>query len=1816
MFKSACFAIFCLAILICAQSCSGTKDGNQLSVEEVGRYLTAIVPDVIQPDDPVRFRFVVPGDTTKTEKLLSFSPDVDGTYEWEDAYTLKFSPEKNWTPGKEYKAIVVLSEIYKDVDPKLKRISFPFVVQAARLTVMFEPLHPEFMGDDPTYTLRGVVQSSVTIDSATASTILSCDNANLKWLPGNGQKYFEFVLTDLKPGEVVNFKWDGRSIGADESGKRIISAPPLDPLSVMDVKSAVDGEKKVSIYFSYKLNPQQDLTGLISLNGSREGFTWQRNGHVLDIYPSDEFKGDITIQLDATISSSFGKPLSDPVDLEVSLDDELPRLRLVGSGVITPGQTEFLVPFEAMNLKSVKVEVVRLFENNILPFLQNNNLQEPEGMDMLSHVIFSKQIDLSGIRNDDNRFTWVKYGLDIAPLVKLAPGSLYQVRIGFGGEDTYLDCYNDHEYTKPRAAYGEMASFWKYAYGYDDFDWEQYEDPCFPAYYNPSRFISRNVLASDIGMIAKQNETGEVWVYTSSILSAKPISNVSIEVIDRVHQTMTTIKTDGSGYAKAKVPRNAAFLIASHGDQKGYLKLSDGLSLSLSEFDAGGTSYQDGLRGFLFGERDVWRPGDSVFLQFILWDPESRIDARHPVQLTVTNPLGQKRIQQSSTHSIGGIYSLSFATNPGDITGNYIAKVRVGDATFTKSLKIETIKPNRLKIELPVPEQIQASQNTKLSMESDWLYGAPAANLKTVVEAQFSSQPFRPKGFSDFEFDDPTRKTPNTVFTVYEGTLNAEGKANFEVPDLSTYLPGGQMKMALKTRVFEQGGDFSTDQTSTIFHPYATYAGVSVGNNRWGYPELLLNKKNNVRIATVDPTGKASGRRKVTIGLYSARWSWWWDQTSEEITQFNSKLHLGAYETDTLVTGADGMVTYPITPARYGAYLIRVCDDASGHCAGSFYYAGSWGDPTQPNDAANRLSFGADKTEYNVGENVKLKIPSSAGSKLLLTIEKNNQVVSSKWYDATGDQTELSFASTADMMPNVYASVTLIQPHLNRSNDMPLRMYGTVPITVKDLKTELHPVIDMNKELEPGKKFSITVSEEDKKAMAYTIAIVDEGLLGLTRYQTPDPWAHFHNKEALSVQTYDMYDLVAGGYGATLERLLSIGGDDGVKIGDVPEAQRFKPVVLYKGPLYLEPGQKQTHDFQMPAYVGAVRVMVIASNRNQWGSSDKSVLVKSDLMVQPTLPRVVSPGETINVPVHVINTSAAIKNASVSITTNELGKVIGASTKSIAFDAPGDKMTSFALEIPKRLGKLKVKVSAGSGSVRAEQEIELDVRLPMPPKTVVQTQVLSGGQNWSSPIVPPGIEGTNSYSVEVSLFPSVNLEDRMGYLVRYPYGCLEQTTSAVFPQLYLADLVSLSDKEQKEIRENVTAGIKAMQHFLLPSGGFTYWPGESRADPWLNSYAGHVLIEASRKGYPVDKEMLNKWRTLQKADAQTYRANSYMRNDLIQAYRLYTLALDGQPLWSAMNRMKAQKQIETSAGWMLAAAYAIAKRQDVAEEILKTLPTKMITYAESWGTYGSDLRDEAILLQAYIAMNKNAEALTLAKAISTKLGSGNWYNTQALGWSLASMGQMATLYSGKEIYASLQVNGKTEEIKTTKSIATRQINEGAKDLVLKNNSSEALFVTLTSTGRPIAFDKTATQSNMNMTVRYLDLNGKPMQVSKLSQGTDFVAQVEVKYDGKMGNPVENMALSYFFPSGWEITNERLDAFSSRFTNGQVRYTNYRDDKVYVFFNMHSGTWVYNFYLTAAYTGKYLLPDVVCESMYLHNVRSRVPGQWVEVIASK
>lgn len=1778
--------------------------------------------------------------------ILDFSPNIKGKVFWIDPQTIEFRPDEPLKPDQKYEATLNLSTI-TTTEKGLEEFNFDFKVIKPGMNLVHNGLVSQNNTSLTYMKLSGAINTSDDEEQQKIEQSLAIDfdqKLKIKWTHEPQKHRSVFVIDSIKKINKATdlfLKWNGEEINAaEDKGEEKIVVPAKTIFKVLDIKAIQGAEDYALIQCSNPVNVAQDLNGLISL-GDLQDLRFTIDASQIKVYAPDELQGNYAVNVNAAIIDIEDQKLEANKAANIVFEDKLPSVTISGSGTILPNSGKLVLPFEAVNLKAVDVTVIKIYENNIPQFFQVNNYKEGNELRRVAKPVVQKTIRL----NEDksvNLHKKTRFTLDLDKLIRTEPGAMYRVTIGFRKEYNVYECtdiaasgnnensYYEDEYDNYGEKIDEDDEFWNAYQNYypNNYRWSDRDNPCTPSYYTNERWASRNLLASNIGLVAKRGNDNSMLIVATDLLTAKPLSGVSLELQDYQRQILTTVKTDGDGLAIFDLKRKPFLLVAKNGRERGYLKLDDGNSLPLSRFDVGGDVVQNGVKGFLYGERGVWRPGDSVFVSFILEDKQKKLPANYPVTFEFFNPKGQLAKRTVINQALNGFYTFKTATESIAPTGNWLVKAKVGGASFSKTIKIETIMPNRLKINFDLGGKTYLGNGTSsaTTLSAKWLFGTPAQNLKAKVDVNLNSTETKFKGFDGFSFDNPTVNFESQIKTIFEGTLNAAGNATINTNLSENGAAPGVLRANFSTKVFEPGGNFSIDNFSIPYHVYNNYLGIKTpaGDKLSGM--LLTDRDHKVEIVNVNRDGRLLGGSKtVTVELYKVQWRWWWEQDNQQ-----SYANFTQNEYNKLITkqsvnlsNGKGSYTLRINEPNWGRYLILVRDENGGHTTGKSVYVDwpGWAQREQGSNPteASMLSFTANKTKFNVGEDITLTIPTGENGKALVSIENGSRVLKTYWVDTKKGQTQFSFKAEKNMAPNVFANITLLQPHAQTLNDLPIRMYGAIPLTIEDPETILKPVIKMAATLKPEVESAINIAEAKGKAMTYTIALVDEGLLDLTRFKTPDPHAVFYAREGLGVKTWDLFDQVLGAWGGNLERILSIGGDGSVNRNLNPaKANRFKPVVKFMGPFYLAKGENKTHRFTLPQYIGSVRAMVIAGQDGAYGAAEKAVEVKKPLMVLATLPRVIGPGESFTLPVNIFATNNNLKNVSVQLQTSNL-IVQGAKVQQLNFKQAGEQMSYFQVTAPNNVGVAKVKIIAQSGNEKTVYDVEIDIRNPNPYVTNVVSATIQPKQSWNMKYAPIGMSGTNSGSIEVSSIPPINLNKRLSYLIQYPHGCVEQTTSSIFPQLMLDKLTPLTTQKKAEVERNIKTGLNKLKGFQTTDGGLSYWPGNATADEWGTNYAGHFLIEAQNAGYTLPAGMFDELIRYQKTKANNWVPNSenFYGGDISQAYRLYVLALAKKPEMAAMNRLRAFEYLSVAAKWRLAAAYQLAGQSAAASKLISGLEQSVKPYNQLSGTYGSDLRDEAMIMETLTLMGKKNQAAQLLNKVAARLGQNTWYSTQTTAYSLLAIAKFCGQNSSaNKLQYNYVLNGANGNTNSEQYLNTTTLTFKNNTASITNTGKNVLFVRLILQGQPLAGQNNFLPNNadvLDMSVAYKTLNGRNLDPTSLKQGTDFYAEVTVKNPGKMGF-YEQMALTQIFPSGWEIINTRLSDNEGALTSAPFTYRDVRDDRVFTYFNIRENeTLIYRVLLNASYIGKYYLSAVQCEAMYNNNISATQAGKWVQVV---
>ncbi|MFZ4058382.1 MAG: alpha-2-macroglobulin family protein [Ferruginibacter sp.] len=1844
-----------LFITVAASFFSCNQNQKWITVDPAfSKYVDAYTTGVVSKTTAIRIQLAANAGTTHAvgevlkESLFDISPSVKGKAVWVDARTIEFKPDTWLKPDQQYNVKFKLGKVtavpdkYSDFRFSLKTVNPSFKVTQDGLRST----------EKNKMQLSGQIETADVEVGASLEKLVSAlqdgKPLTLSWQHNDAAKLHVFTINNIARGtnaSKVQLKWDGSSEGFKTNGAYDITVPAQGDFTVLNVQAVNDAQQYASVQFSDPIAVGQDLTGLITISNQSD-LAYTINGSEVKVFGNGKLDGNYTVNVNAGIKNTWEDILYKGFAANIIFENNMPAVKIQGKGNILPNSGRLVLPFESINLNAVDISIIKVMENNVPQFLQENDLA---GNTELRRV--AKPIVQATLRLDDDKTLDLhkkqRFSIDIDKYLKTEQGAIYRVTIGFRpGYSIYQSVDTsatgnridaEEEETPDYESYGRSGldsddDFWNrydayYPYGYN---WERRDDPSSKSYYNKDRWATRNILASNIGLTAKRGADNSLMIAVTNILTTEPMGDVELELRDYQQTIIQKVSSNSDGFATLDLKRKPYLLIARKGNERGYLKLDDGSSLALSRFDVSGAEVKNGIKGFLFGERGVWRPGDSLYLNCIIEDKAHKLPEDHPIEFSLFTPQGQLYKQEVQRNATDGFYLFKTVTDAGAPTGNWLLKAKVGGAVFEKSIKIETVMPNRLKINIDFGKNplLGKGGGTEGKLNAKWLFGAPGKNLKAKIDIALNASTTTFTAFKDFVFDNPTSDYEAQNKTIFDGTLDADGNATIKPSFETEGVAPGKLSANMVIKVFEPGGAFSTDNMVVPYSPYLTYAGVKLPNGLPPFDYLQTGKNQTVQIVNVDQLGNlVSGTSEVEVQYYRIQWRWWWDDNGENLTNFTQNEYNKLIKKENIdLTNGKGQWQFNTGNSEWGRFLILVKDLKSGHITGKSFYVddGSWqsrgGDEDQT--AATMLSFTSSKEKYAVGEEIALSIPSSNTGRILVSLENGSRVIQSFWKSVTPGQTQVKFKATAEMSPNIYATVSLLQPHAQTINDLPIRMYGSIPILVEDKATILHPVLNMPASIRPEQQVSFTVSEQQGKAMTYSVAIVDEGLLDLTRFKTPDPHSAFYAREALGVKSFDLFDYVIGAWGGDLERILTIGGDANAGPVKQKSANRFKPVVKYLGPFQLKAGQRQTQTFTMPSYIGSVRAMVVAAHEGSYGFAEKAVPVKKPLMLLATMPRVLGPGETIRMPVTVFAMEPNVKNVTVSLQANPYLELVGSSTQQVTFAQTGEQLVYFDVKVKPAVGIAKVKLVANSGSEKASCEVEMDVRNPNPAITSVTEITLAPGQEWNTNALPIGLVASSTAMVEISSIPAMNLQKRLDYLIQYPHGCIEQTTSSVFPQLVLKQLTDLDDTRKAFIDRNIRVAMGKLQNFQRPDGGFSYWPGMNESDDWGSSYAGHFLLEATANGYQVSDFMLQQWKNYQRGKANNWMPSStnFYGGDLSQAYRLFTLALAKVPELGAMNRLKEFKYLSPEAKWRLAAAYSLAGQDNTAQSLIAGLPTTFDNRNTPGISFGSELRDQAMVLEALTIMNKRNLAAGLVPTIAARLSQESWYSTQTTAYALIAIAKYCGKNpSGAKILANTKIDGKANVIQS--NVYLRQVpialKNGGNNVVVTNKGNNTLYVRLITQGQPLAGDSLRVNNNpavLSVAVSYITANGNPIDIAKIQQGTDFVAKVVIRNPGKRGY-YSQMALTQIFPGGWEILNARMLGGEGAFKSSVSTYQDIRDDRVYTYYNLgENETATYYIQLNAAYLGRYFLPGTYSEAMYDNSITGGVNGRWVEVVA--
>ena len=1777
--------------------------GDYMTETQAQQWIAAYAPEVIDPDSHIRIEptdslkeFL--NDQTSLDDVFRFSPKIKGEAGFSECGRfVEFRPEEgSLKEEREYECRIDMAKL-SGVDT-LKEFSFSFRVarREAKMDDARLIIDPQ---DISKAIVAGKLVFSHPVDRsyAEARLLSTLKHKGKVKIDMTDDRILDFIVTDIiRTDEDYCLTLEYSFPASSAKLTHQVKVPGLSRFRLHECTNNEGSEPFINLSFTCPLDPDQDLDGLVTIDrGEVTGI--DRNGASARVFYDSKGAAKITVNVSEMVRSNDGRNLGEDVECEFKLDVIPPAVEVPMSGSILPDRNNLRLPFRAVNLAAVDVEVVKIYSDNVLHFLQNNELKETDDLRRSGRLIFKKTVRLDADKSLDLH-KWQNFSIDLDGLFNQERAAIYNIRLSFRKAYSLYDRDEAAEFELVEGVSDKDNQVWDKPYYYysrnaPDYDWERYswresDDPSKDTYYMLSyRMPEYNLLASNLGIIVKRADDQKVWTTVTDIMTAAPLEGVKVTAYNYQLREVGSAWTDSRGFADFKVSGKPFVITASDGNSTSYLKVKDGHEKSVSVFDVSGKASTNGVKGYIYGERGIWRPGDDIHLTMIVEDKQKTLPSNHPVTVELYTPDGMLYDRQTKTNGVNGFYTFCIKTTEDVETGRWGAKFLVGGSSFNHTVQIESIKPNRLKVNLDLPEVLMSNQSIKANVNANWLTGVIARGLKTSLEVTLydNDKPFR--DFGKYRFSNPLIKFEQNTYELESGKLDSLGNVSLDVVMPQPANAPGMLQANFLCRVEEAGGDESVTSKSVRYSPFSSYVGIELDE----YYETDTDLK--FPVVSVSPQGTLLSGRTVEWKIYKLDSQWWWEGTADRLRHYVQSQSAEIMASGETVT-KDGKAEIPfrIDYPQWGKYLVFARDSKSGHSTGGVILVDwpQWRGQSERSGSqgASILSFSLDKSKYEVGQTAQVYLPKSAGGRVLLSIENGSKVISRQWVKTSAErETVFSLHVTKDMAPNFYVHATLLQPHRQTVNDLPIRMYGIQGAEVIDKNSLLHPVIEAVDEVLPQKEFTVKVKEQDGRPMTYTLAIVDEGLLDINGFRTPDAWRTMNMREALGVKTWDLYDQVIGAYAGKFTSVLSIGGDEALRAAAGKE-KRFNPVVKFMGPFTAD-RRGNTHKITLPMYVGSVRVMVVAAQNGAYGSAEKNITVRSPLMLISTLPRVLSCGDKVNLPVNLFVTEDDIREVDLSITAEGPVRIKGSDSQKAYFTGAGEQIKDFVLECDQETeGMAKITVKATSGSHTATETINIEVRNPHNVIVSTEPKVLAAGDEtfeW-------GADRSTKVTLEFATLPSVNFEKVYSFVKNYSHYCTEQLSSRAMFLLYGRRFLA-SDK-QAEAEQMIREIIKEIASRQLPDGGFRYWNNSSAAHPWATSMAGEAMTEAINQGFAVPTDTYRKWIDFQVAQAKRYSHSTENAADLQQAYRLYTLALAGKENTACMNRLKEAKTISEQAKCRLAAAYYVAGKTSAAEDVLEKV--SVVTNGNH-ETFWSDLRDQAMKMEAFVLMGKTGEAMSMAKSIASNFAL-QYCTTQEVAFITPAFSRLVDIIDDNASSIIVSYGDDKKEFKNLKGVKTMQIPSSAGSVNVLNGSSQGVYLTLVKERRPSALETIEAQSKgATVSVAYTDLDGKPVNVLNLQQGDEIYADITVSL--QTGVSSESMALTFKVPSGWEIWNERV--YNSLQTDEKM---DIRDDRVNWYFRLRDhDVKTFRIKLRAAYEGEYIMPATVLEDMYRADCRA-------------
>lgn len=1442
----------------------------------------------------------------------------------------------------------------------------------------------------------------------------------------------------------------------------------------------------------------------------------------------------------------------------VVFTDLEPSLRFNSPGRYLSSKGQLNLGLETVNIDRVNIEISRIFTNNIVAYLNNINedyYAYDSYIERVGRVVKSYVVNLNQNKNE----------------LVTTPINLGRYLTDFRGIFQVV-AYDDEHY-------------WRRDYKY--------------------------VIITDLGIVGKMGED-ELVVWVNSLESLEPKSKAKVSLISRNNQLLAGEETDNQGIARFKnIKQTVAgfesfIILAELGEDFSFVHLRSG-RIATTDFDVRGRRHLvEGYEAFLYFDRDIFRPGDKGNLVAIVRGPNASMPPEFPVKLEIRQPDGQ--IFKELKSNTGDRGACEFSLNIPDYaqTGKYQARLKVAEEVIgSAGFSVEDFMPERIKVTTKLDRQTYADGKTAtIKVEGMNLFGPPAAGRRVELKVKLEPVPFSPQGYASFTFGDPERSFGVKEQELGESKLDKDGLATFTYTFPEGLTPPAKLRSIFHATVIEDGGRAVSSYQVADLHCYDRYIGVrsATADNYCN-----LNQPYQVKYVVLNQEGKPVNNAELEVEVFRISWNSIYRRNADGKYEYVSEEERESVYKGKLNAGK-GEQSFQFAPKEYGRHVIVFQDANSPSRASLSFYASGWGYSPWAMENPDKIQLETEHQEYRAGAQAKIQIRAPFSGKALVTVERE-KIYEYRIIDLKENTGVVMIPVKEEYQPNVYVSVHLIRSIKSLEKRAPVRAFGTVPLYVDSSRHRLKIGLTVPSELRPERRVEVGVKVEGASGKTLlTLAAVDEGICQLTNYETPNPNGFFYGKRSLNMESYDLYGMILPEVESAQTRTTPGGDEDaeGIRKQNLnPVAvQRVKPVSLWSGLVELDRNGQAKVKLNIPQFNGTLRLMAVTMSGGNFGSAQQKVLVRDPIVLTPTFPRFAASRDQFTVPVGVFNTTGKAGKFTVSLKTEGPVAILGGHQQTVSLENQEEKQVFFNLKAGNSIGKLTFNLQVSGNNQVCKYREELALRPPVPLTHDLASGSIKANQPLTLEPSADWLPGTASYQLILAPLPTLKFAGSLQYLLGYPHGCAEQTTSKLFPLLYFDSLAEACESETFKGGNAgyfIAQGIEKLEAMQLRDGSFAYWPGGVYSNPWSSAYVAHFLVEARKAGYAVSDRIYN--RMIHYLETVSKNAGRSEHSLQINVYALYVLSLAGKSQLSSMAYLK-NLYLDNLSGYsraQLAAAYYYSGDRKTAKELLPETFTPSGVVRESGRNFNSAVRSDSIVLSALADIDPSHPAVyKLIERLSREAEVGYWSTTQENAFALMAMGKVLAKKSEGNYQGEVLVdNARIGTFTNAKILKLEDDRLGKGKVTVKINGKGECYYFMKSSGISASSDIKEYDNGLAVRRVYRDRHGDQLNTSQIRQGDLIIAELTITT--KQDN-LDNIAIVDMLPGGLEIDNPRL-ANNSNFAWLSERSAgpdnmDIRDDRMVLFFSFDRAG-VYRFYyaLRAVTCGDFVLPPVKAECMY-------------------